>query len=325
MSKQAAKLNKVLLLSATVTLAACGGGGGGNDSGAGSDPVAITLVNGVDVAAATYDAAVGLEGAGLGGLGPLTGVVTQTDARGIDMADVILAQVEAVQPLIADAQATVTGAQISEQFPCSGGGSMSFTLNDNDNDQELSSGDRLSASFSDCNEDGLTMNGGMSIRNLVITADSTQLSIEANNFSASENGETVVLDGEMNVSEVSTDGSIFTNSLSGTRIRITEAGMVTTLSDFQIESTENFATNSSTLEVSATLSNSNIGGEVSIVTDIPFESIGFDYPSSGQATITGADNSRVTMIALNSVNVRFEIDQDGNGVDQTVDTTWDAL
>jgi hypothetical protein len=63
------------------------------------------------------------------------------------------------------------------------------------------------------------------------------------------------------------------------------------------------------------------------VTDTVFQGDGLsDYPSSGQATITGANNSRVTLIAMSSDTVRLEIDEDGNGTAETfVDTTWDAL
>ena len=54
---------------------------------------------------------------------------------------------------------------------------------------------------------------------------------------------------------------------------------------------------------------------------------GFDngYPQTGELLVTGASSS-ARLIALDAVNVRVEIDSDGDGtVDDVIDTTWAEL
>ena len=63
-----------------------------------------------------------------------------------------------------------------------------------------------------------------------------------------------------------------------------------------------------------------------VVTDATFQGVEPNDPFTGQATITGANNSSVTLIAVDSVNVTLEVDADGDGIpEETIPTTWDAL
>jgi hypothetical protein len=324
----------VLLLSAAAGLAACGGGsGGGSDSGASADPVGISSTNAPQVAGAAYNASGSLEGAGLGGAGFLTGAVTETTAGGVDMVEVIISQLKASQSWFENhAAAFVTGAVVTATENCTDGGSFSFTLNDADDNQDLSTGDSLSATFSSCSEAGTVMNGTISINNIVISGDlqtpnsaySLQLTIQANNFSVTENSETASLNGAMTLSQSTGNGVSFTNTISGTSMALNETGGSATLTAFQLSSTENGS--AYTLDMNATVSSSEIGGAVTIVTDTTFQGIDPENPFTGQATIIGANNSSVTLIAVDSVNVTLEVDADGDGVpEDIIPTTWDAL
>lgn len=332
MSKTMTNLNSALLLSAAAGLAACGGGsGGGSDPVAGADPVAISSANAPQIAGAAYNPPASLEGAGLGGAGFLTGAVTETSAGGIDMVEVIIAQLKASQSWFADNQAAfVTGAVVTATENCTNGGSFSFTLNDADDNQDLSTGDSVSATFNNCTETGTVLNGVISINNLVISGDplsppySLQLTIQANNFSVTENSETASLNGAMTLSQSTGDGVSFTNTISGTSIALSETGGSATLSAFQLSSTENGA--AYTFDINATVSSNDIGGAVTIVTDATFQGVDPNDPFTGQATITGANNSSVTLIAIDEVNVRLLVDENGDGAtDTTIDTTWASL
>jgi hypothetical protein len=332
MSKLTTNVNSVLLLSAAAALAACGGGsGGGSDSAATADPVAISSANAPQVAGAAYNASGSLEGAGLGGAGFLTGAVTATTAGGVDMVEVIIAQLKASQSWFeSHAAAFLTGAVVTATENCTDGGSVTLTLNDADGNQDLSTGDSLSASFSSCSEAGTVMNGSISINNVVISGDplsppySLQLTVQANNFSVTENSEMASLNGAMTLSQSTGDGVSFTNTISGTSMALNETGGSATLSAFQLSSTENGS--AYTLDMNATVSSSEIGGAVTIVTDTTFQGVDPNDPFTGQATITGANNSSVTLIAVDSVNVTLEVDADGDGVpEDIIATTWDAL
>lgn len=317
-----------------VALSACGGGGGGGGSTA-SAPVAVTAANASQVASTSYEASSALQGAGSGGVGALTGAVVQTSATRVDLMGAIVSQIGNIEPLLSAAPVpAVTGAQVSASVSCTNGGTVSLSLNDVNNDQQLSTGETASISFSACDEGGILLNGSLGLTNVTVTGDiatplaaySLQVTVTASGFTAVENGQTAGLNGGFVLSQSTSDGVSFSSSISGTSMQVTEAGVTVTLTNFQSDGTSNDSTGAFRLSTNATVSSSVLGGSVTIVTDTPFQGTAPDYPSSGQATITGANGTTVTLIALDSVNVRLQINSDGvPGVDQTIDTTWAAL
>jgi hypothetical protein len=209
-----------------------------------------------------------------------------------------------------------------------------MTVDDADNDGQLSAGDSMSFTANNCSEqDGMTMNGSVSINNVSVSGNpetpllgySMQFTIQANNFRVTDGVESVALHGGMTMAQSTDDGVSFTHTISGSSIQVTEGGVSASLGNFMIEASED-SNLAYTLDLNATVSSSELGGSVTIVTDTVFQGIEPNEPSSGQATIIGANNSSVTLIAMGSDNVRLEIDEDGDGTAETfVDTTWDAL
>ena len=315
---------------------AVGGGGDGGNVTASSAPVAISATNAEAVAAASYKTTAGLEGGGSGAAASLPlGAVIQTESASIDPVDVLLSQIKtAHQRVSASATTTLTGVAVSETMTCPTSGSMIMTVDDADNNGQLSTGDSVSFSASNCVANGSTMNGSVSINVVTVSGDpdmnlspySMQFTLQANNFTITEGAETVALNGGMTMSESTSDGVLFSHSISGGSIQVTEGGVAASLSNFSIEATEDINTQAYTLDLNATVSSSELGGSVTIVTDTVFQGIDPDEPSFGQATITGANNSSVKLIATGANTVRLEIDEDGNGTAETfIDTTWDAL
>jgi len=336
MSKYTNYVNAAVFVSVSALLGACGGGGGGGDGGnvtASSAPVTISAANAEEVAAASYKTTAGLEGSGSGATGFLTGAVTQTASPGIDLVDVLISQVKTIPQLAsANPAASLTGVVVSETIACAISGSITITFDDADNDQQLSTGDSMSFAANDCTEDGMIMNGSVTMNNVSVSGDplsaphSMQLSMQANNFTVTEGVESIALNGGMTMAESTNDNVLFTHSITGSSIQVTEGGVSAGLSNFSIVATEDNNTLAYTLDLNATVSSSELGGSVTIVTDTVFAGIEPNEPSSGQATITGANNSSVTLIAMGSDNVRLEIDEDGNGTAETfIDTTWGAL
>ncbi len=329
------KLVGVISFSATI-LAGCGGGSGGGNGGgtaaAASAPVTITSANAPQVAGASYDNAVGLNGASSGG-GVLTGAVTQTGS-GFDVGGVLATALRTAQPLIATGQFSgVTGAVISSNnIACTNGGNFSFSLDDVDNSGTITSGDTMSISFANCNEAGSILNGSIALTGLVVTGDITtfpytlQFTMQMNNLQAQENGLTDIANGAATYSESSTDGVVTTSRLSGASVQYTSAGVTATITAFQIDSTDNAGTGAYTFNVAATVSSPSMGGSATIVTNTTFQGNGSGNPFVGQAKATGANNSSVTLTAIDTVNVRLDVDEDGDGVtDSTTNTTWSAL
>jgi len=335
MSEYSNYFNTAAFVSVSVLLVACGGGGGSGDGGnvtTSSAPVTISAANAEEVAAASYKTTAGLEGGGSGATGFLTGAVTQTASPGIDLVDVLISKAKTLPQLAsANPAASLTGVVVSETIACTNSGSITITFDDTDNDQQLSTGDSMSFNASNCSEDGMIMNGSVSMNGVNVSGDplsppySMQLTIQANNFTVTESVESVALNGSMTMAESTSDGVSYTYSITGSSIEVTEGGVSASLTNFNIQSTED--TLAYTLDLNATVSSPEIGGSVTIVTDTIFQGDSLaDYPSSGQATITGANNSRVTLIAMGPNNVRLEIDEDGNGTAETfIDTTWDNL
>lgn len=80
-----------------------------------------------------------------------------------------------------------------------------------------------------------------------------------------------------------------------------------------------------TLTSRGSVDSSQLADLVSYSTPVQFQGDGIDYPHTGELLMTGG-NSSARLITLDNVNVRIELDSDGDGaVDVTVDTTWDAL
>lgn len=77
-----------------------------------------------------------------------------------------------------------------------------------------------------------------------------------------------------------------------------------------------------TMSASGTLDTTQLDGIVSYSTPTEFSGEGFSFPSVGVLLVEG-ENSAARLITVDDVNVRIEIDIDGDGAaDETIETTW---
>jgi len=121
--------------------------------------------------------------------------------------------------------------------------------------------------------------------------------------------------------------NVVTASISGVWLTVDSNTGSTTLSEFQtvytIDSSGQLPT--FTLNTSGMLDSSALPGTVTYSTPVDLQGFEADFPSSGEFLITALDSS-LRIIALDNVNVRIEIDSNGDGVvDETMDTTWALL
>jgi hypothetical protein len=198
----------------------------------------------------------------------------------------------------------------------------------------LTQGDFFNSDFRDCDE-GL----GESIKGLVrmnidsfagelvsgtfdLTATLTLTNLQiktAENVFLTNGAATVMLDTTMFPS--------VSASVSGSALTTDSNGSSETLFDFQTTQTIDSGLQLSpyTLDSSGTLETTVFTGAFSYSTPVPFQGFDLDYPGSGELLVRG-NNSSVRLIALDNVNVRIEIDNDGdNVVDETIETTWANL
>ena len=80
------------------------------------------------------------------------------------------------------------------------------------------------------------------------------------------------------------------------------------------------------ITINATISSSTLGGSVVVTTNIPLTGTGTLDADAGQITCVGANNTRVTLVAVDSLNVQLEVDVDGNGLtDEIIPAAWSDL
>jgi hypothetical protein len=324
-----------LLLLAAGLLGACGGGGGGGGTTVGiaaSDPVTVTSANATNVAGSTFAATDGLTGGTEGALGFVPAALGQAQSVQINVIETLIEQVKKAPDLFPGGASGVTPAAVQPINENCESGTISGSFNDADNDLTLSTGDTLSMTANLCTFGGVTMNGSISLSNVITSGDefappySLQFTLQATNFSVSVGGETVVMRGDGTIAESSSDGINFTSSFSGNGIEITAAGESLTLTDYDIQETENQATGAYSISINATISSSGLGGSVTVTTDVALTGIGAFDPDSGQITCVGAGNTSVTLIVLDSIDVQLEVDQNGDGItDQTLFAAWTEL
>lgn len=318
-----------VLLSATALVVACGGGGGGGSGVSASAPVAVTSANATEVASTSVNASDGLTGSTEGVLGIVPAAVGATPSTDVNIVETLLEQIKLAPQRDTSA---VSPAAVQTQNQNCDSGTLSVSFNDADNDLSLSTGDSVSLSASHCSFAGVTLNGGISLGNVVVTGDefsppySLQFSLQTSAFSVSAGAETVAMSGGGTIAESTNDAVSYTSTFSGNGISITAAGENLTLTDYAITETENRATGAYSYAINATISSSGLGGSVRVTTDVAFAGVDPSDPDSGQLTCVGSNNSSVVLTVIDSMTVQLAVDQDGDAiVDDTYMVSWDTL
>lgn len=115
--------------------------------------------------------------------------------------------------------------------------------------------------------------------------------------------------------------------VSGLSMTTSSTGSSESLRNYQTEQTVDAGQQGLpyTLTSSGVLDSTLLASTVSYTTPVQFAGFATDYPDSGEMLIQSG-SSRARLVALNNVDVRIDIDSDGNGsVDETILTTWAAL
>jgi hypothetical protein len=336
------KSSLILTLSAISLLTACDGGNGiteskdGDNGGDGPGPgtgngetLDITLANAVLVTNVSYQAA--LSSGALAGFSTGTGLLA-VEPGGISKLDRSLA----ISNKVGNATANLIIPDIIEN--CLEGGMSTFSgqIADPVNPLDpltLTPGDSFNIFYEAC-DDGFSVidgnlfyevnvfNGGLAsgLYTLTMTATFTDFQVATDEDELVSNGDVTVridtrqfpyLEAEVSGNSLSVDGT-------------TSAVVMTNFVSLHAQDTgvEPFPYTQSS---SGTLNSTLLSGIVSYATPVDFEGSDLDYPNVGEFLVTGS-NSSSRLTAIDSVNVRIDIDTDGNGTtDETINTTWAAL
>lgn len=313
-----AKLVGMALMGTLLT--ACGGGGGGGGAPETSDPVAISEANGVDVARTAYQAASEFaDPDNFDEMMPLT-----SGAAGDGMHTVLGFTTEQIARF-RDGRQSLARVRHTETANCPDGGTIRVTFNDNDDDEQLSGGDSLSIRYDDCNSGGFVTDGTMSWSLGTWSESSFSMTISYSGFSMSGGGESLSMSGGITMSAEQI-GTTISYSLTNTYFTMSDGVETATISNLDHSVSYDSATNAYSYAVNGTLDSTDIGGSITYATLTTFEGTGTNAPYVGQLKVTGADDTSVTLTALDEINVRIELDTDGDGAtDVTIDTTWAEL
>lgn len=330
---------KALLSWAMLALLSACGGGGGDDGGSPvlpvvATPLAITASNYQAVAQQTVTATTYLMDS--------TSLATGAEMapRGRVLIGFARLQVDRLGAIFAARPAVATGVTTTETVGCSGGGSITATINDLNGNQAIDSGDSATMVAANCVELGATINGTIAIEFRTVTGDlngpnySATVVMSLSNLRASTGAGSAT--GNGSISMAITGSGPDAGTLDMTIGSLTMTGQIAgvnetlTLQDWRIVSTVSPTAGgvSTSSTVSGTLISASLTSQsITVATVTPFVQSDSDfYPSSGQFIANGASASKLRVTALNSTTVRIELDADGDNVYETsVNRLWSEL
>lgn len=228
----------------------------------------------------------------------------------------------------------------AQMTPCPDGGNAVLSLNDMA-PAGPSTGDYANLDFNGCvinfGDGAFTFNGGLHLAITGFTGDPLDAAGGTREFYGSFDaltlvlfGATVVVDGGIKASLSSPDGVTFTSVVSGSHFStFAKAGNQAfsgKLDDFRVERMWDSSTGAYSLDLDATIYSSELGGSARFETTVPFTGMADEHPSAGTFVATGAMGGKMTLVALDNVNVQILVDADGDGMNETtINTTWVAL
>ena len=334
------KSSLLLTLSAISLLAACDGGNGiseardGNDGGdpgpgGGGETLDITAANALLVTNTSYQAAI--SSGDFAGFSAGTGLLASVPG-GISKID----QSFAISNKVANERANLVLPEITEDCPLGGTSTLSGEIADPVNPLDpitLTPGDFFNIIYVACDDGFAVIDGNLfyevdafngelasGLYSLIMTAIFTD-------FQVATDGDDLVSNGDVTVRIDSRQLPYLEAEVSGNSLTIDGITSTVTLTTFAslhaVDSGQ--APFPYTQSSFGTIESTLLSGIVSYATPVEFEGFDADYPSFGEFLVTGS-NSSARLTAIDNVNVRIDIDTDGNGtIDATIDTTWAEL
>ncbi len=217
--------------------------------------------------------------------------------------------------------------------PCAVDGSATITGQIAD-PATLTAGDQLNFEFFDCNDgNNKVLNGIYEIAVNIFSGDMLQglFSLDAtvtfDAFEIAQGSGTTALNGVTTVNLNTSVASITSVAVSGVSLSVGDGTDSATLAEFRTEVTHNagVAPEVYTMAASGTLTSTLFEGRVNYSTPAPFQGFVNEFPFPGELLVTGADGASLKLMALDSTNVRLEIDSGDGSEVVTQDTTWFAV
>jgi hypothetical protein len=198
----------------------------------------------------------------------------------------------------------------------------------------LSAGDRILLQFFDCDDGaGQVLNGTYQVDVNSFSGDllaglvQLNAAVTLDGFEVTEGLERTSLTGGVTLDLDTSMPPTTSISVSGDSVSVSDNTDAATLTQFRIDATQDagVAPEAYTSAATGTLSSTLFGGAVNYSTPIPFMGYANEYPFTGELSVTGSGGAAVSLFALDSVNVRLEVNPgDASGIVSTV-MTWEQL
>ncbi len=293
---------------AAVLLTACGGGGGGSSSGS-LPPLLITSSNYVDVAENSVARANGVSGTSSLGTSLVGAQISQ--AESIALKDIALSTAATLLDNWAMFDnPTIVGAVTSNTVNCPGGGTVSGVVNASNN-LTPSTGDTVSATFNNCNLNGVLGNGSLYIvinsysGSNLSTNGSASLTMVFSNFTAGSDA----VDGSITMGVTVSSATVRTVTLAMPNFLVTANGDSFYFSAFSMTAAQSGS--SASLSMAGSISSARYGGSVIVSTPSAF-AINSSRSVSGQILMTGKNGTKARVTGQGTT-ILIEADTTGSG------------
>jgi hypothetical protein len=337
-----------LNLFALCFLISCGGGGGGGGvegaPGGTTPTLAVTNDNAVAVAAEVVEAS-SVISQNVETTQNFTGAVSTGEVKGMGVVDLVSWQVKKIKENEAELASAPqpVGAVQTETVACDFGGTMTVSLNDADNNLELSAGDSLSTTMYNCGVDtgnGMgSMNGGMDMRinsisgdfinsgimDVSVTYRNLVMDIPGDYYSKVNGDMRLVMEFSDSFMGFTASGSSFSYSDSNNFNR--------TMANYSMSISTSDGMTTGSITISGALTSSQtLGGTIVFETVVPFSISNSDFPDAGEIVVTGTKPegaefaTSLYMTVLSNTDVQLEVDADGDGIyEYSLVVGWDQL
>lgn len=305
----------VLMFAMVVALTACGGGGGVSSSGP-LPLLTITSSNYADVATNSVARANGASSASSLGTSLVGAQISQSESIALKNIALSTATTLLDNWAMFD-NPTIVGAVTSKTINCSRGGTVSAVASVN-NSLTPAAGDTASATFTNCNLNGVLGNGSLSIvinsySGNFSTSGSASLTMKFNNFTAGSDA----VDGSITMGVTISSATVRTVTLAMPDFLVTSNGDSFSFTGFSMTVSENGS--SSSLNMAGTISSSRYGGSVVISTPTTL-AIDSSRRVTGEILITGKNSTKARIIGQRTTSILIEADTTGNGTYDTKTT-----
>ncbi|MCD6681345.1 MAG: hypothetical protein LT102_11945 [Burkholderiaceae bacterium] len=314
-----------LILASAVALHGCGGGGG-DEGPTAPELTRITEANAQKSVGTVYRAAASLYEASHVS-SDLAGGLAAPKSTGARRKGLVAFSVQRLSdftsrlPAATDSGAGLaTKAALSETLPCSSG--AVHVVADVQQPDRVSSGDRVTATFDACVEQGVQLDGIMKIDELSLDAR-TSARFAFDGFRMTDGTDTGQIDGSFRLAMPATiDSAAFVAiDLTEVSLRIAENGRTATLQNVNSRAEIRFMTDEFRYTLQGRVADSADGVSVDVSTETPFSGAASRL-DAGAMRIAGAESSHALAIVSSPDHFTIRLDADGDG---TFEKTFDEV